>query len=69
MRLRDKLQRAEEKRIEQRSKCLFQIEENDGSLWLTFDGNLICPTTMLNGDALSVLKEIRQLYIKHNSKP
>lgn len=43
---------------------LYQIQEYDGKLWLTFNANFICPCDMLKDDALDTLTKIRQMYVE-----
>ena len=45
------------------SKEKFQIREYNGEVYLTVDGQLICPMSMLRNDEVSVLSDIRDLYI------
>lgn len=49
------------------AKQIYQIEEFDGKLWLTYNGALICPTDMFSVEALKALAEIRELYVKRNT--
>lgn len=50
------------------SKAIYQIEEFNGELWLTYNGALICPTEMFVLEPLEALNEIRKLYVKRNTK-
>lgn len=45
---------------------LYQVQEFHGALWLTYDGNLVCPTDFLcnGGDMVKVIFALRTLYIK-----
>lgn len=45
------------------SKEKFQIREYNGEVYLTVDGQLICPMSMLRNDEVSVLSDIRDLFI------
>ena len=50
------------------AKQIYQIEEFDGNIWLTYNGALVCPTDMFNDTPLAALSEIRQLYVERNTK-
>ena len=53
---------------EQRSRdaacATFQIQEHDGSLWFTYQGNLFCPCEMFKDSPVEALKTIRNLYME-----
>ena len=49
------------------SKEIYQIEEFDGNLWLTYNGALVCPTDMFVSPPLDALSEIRKLYVERNT--
>ena len=59
---------AEKKLLEDRETAgtLFQIKEYDGEIWITFDGNLICPCSMLNAEPVEAVLKMRELYIKRS---
>lgn len=42
---------------------LFQVAESDGKLWLTFNGNLVCPCGMLNVSPVDAVEKMRELYV------
>lgn len=50
------------------AKQIFQIEEFDGELYLTYNCALICPTEMFADNTLDALEIIRDLYVKRNTK-
>ena len=52
----------------ERSCDLFQLKEYLSEIWLTYDGNLICPVSFLKGEPVSALQEIRKLYVQRNQK-
>ena len=54
-------------KVEEDSKYVYQIQEFDGKLWLTFNGALICPTELFKDEALSTLEVIRKLYVERNT--
>lgn len=56
----------EKKSIIEKSDELFQIREFLGELWLTYNGNCVCPMSMFKSDTLYALKEMRNLYIEYN---
>lgn len=43
---------------------LFQLQEHDGELWLTFAGSLVCPCQMLKDAPVDAVKKMRELYVK-----
>lgn len=43
---------------------MFQITEYDGEIWITFNGNLVCPSSMLNLEPVEAIRKMRELYIK-----
>ena len=49
------------------ARQIYQIEEFDGKLWLTYNGALICPTDMFTDEPLDALSDIRDLYVKRNT--
>lgn len=51
-------------RIEEESKEIYQLKEYGSQLWLTYRGALVCPTTLLAGDAIVSVNTMRKLYIE-----
>lgn len=61
---------AEKKRlqVEEDAACLYQICENEGEIWLTFNNILAFPCSMLKDEPVDAIKKMRELYIKrHNT--
>ena len=54
--------------IKERANEIFQLCEYDGEMWLTFNGNLILPTSCLKDDPLATLAHIRELFVKRECK-
>jgi hypothetical protein len=50
---------AESKRVEE----IFQLKEHDNQIWLTVNGGLVCPTTMLKEDAVIAINMMRVMYM------
>lgn len=47
----------------EKAKELYQVKEHDNMLWLTYNGNRVCPMSMFEtGDAVAVLGVLRDLY-------
>lgn len=44
-----------------RINVLIQVCEHNGSLWLTFNGNKVCPMTYFNDSPIDVLTKIRAI--------
>lgn len=42
---------------------LFQIEEYDGLLWVTYMGNKVCPCEMLIDEPIPAIKKMREMYV------
>ena len=53
--------------IERRATETYQICEYENSLWLTYNGAIICPMDMFSRDPIDALVEIRNQYVKRNS--
>ena len=45
---------------------LFQIAEYCGQLWLTYNGNKVCPCIMLNDSPVEAVTKMRELYIRNH---
>ena len=43
---------------------LYQVQEYQGELWLTYSGNLVCPCSMLKSEPVESVAKMRELYIK-----
>lgn len=46
------------------ANTLFQVKEYDSELWLTYDGWLVCPCSMLKDDPVESIKRMRELYLE-----
>ena len=55
------------RKSENQAHLIYQIQEYDGKLWLTFSGALVCPTDMFKKEPIDSLTEIRNLYVERNS--
>ena len=55
------------RKSENQAHLIYQIQEYDGRLWLTFSGALVCPTDMFKNAPIDSLNEIRNLYVERNS--
>ena len=62
-RLSAKWRRKRELEIAQGAEIRYQVQENEGELWLTFNGCLVCPASMLKQPIVEAVKEMRQRYI------
>lgn len=54
-------------KCQKEADSIYQIQEFEGDIWLTFNGALICPERLLQGDPVCTLNEIRRLYVKRNA--
>lgn len=69
---RKKREKSNVKRVEKDALYLYQIREYDNGLWLTYNGNLVAPMSLLvnaeNSDyatkAVSLVYMLRKLYIE-----
>jgi hypothetical protein len=57
---------AHESYLLQRAECVFQITEYKGELWFIYERCLLCPCSMMKGEPLEALKELRLLFIERN---
>ena len=55
-------------KAEEEARNLYQIQEKDGELWITYNGFTVIPESMLKGEALETLKMLRELYVKSKNK-
>jgi hypothetical protein len=46
---------------------LFQVKEHGGELWMTYDGWLVCPCSMMKDEPVDAVTRMRQLYISRES--
>lgn len=44
---------------------IFQVKEHNGELWLTHDGRLVCPCTMLTEPPCEAVKKMREYYLSN----
>ena len=68
---RQSKERAERKlrEIREDAENRYQITEFGGELWLTHNGGLVCPCSMLKNDAVESVRAMRQLYLeRHEAK-
>lgn len=42
-RINERLRRRKEREAVRRADYIFQVQEHDGELWLTFNGCMVCP--------------------------
>lgn len=53
----------ERNKTRERAKELYQVNEHNGMLWLTYNGSRVCPISMFEtGDAVAVLAALRDFY-------
>lgn len=43
---------------------LYQVREYNGELWLTYSGNLVCPSSMLKDEPVEAVRKMRELYVE-----
>ena len=65
---RQKKAERKEREVRQRAESLYQICEHDNALWLTYNGNLVCPCSFLKEDAVVAVNTMRKMYVERNSK-
>lgn len=51
-----------------RAQEKYQIEEYNGVLWITLDGTLVVPESLLGEDAITVVKKLRDMYVERMLK-
>ena len=67
-RWRDSRRKEKAFRLIEETREIFQLQEYDAQIWLTYRGALICPTTMLKGDAIESVNAMRTMYINRNKE-
>jgi hypothetical protein len=66
----ERMKEKRHQRLVRRSEELFQIREYKGKVWFTYNGELICPTSILfNSATMTSLQQIRELYVQRNLEP
>ena len=50
------------------SNNLYQLKENGGNIWITYDGNLVCPSEMLNVQPVEAVQKMREMFIERTPK-
>ena len=55
-----------EKEVREDANTFYQVKEYNGEIWLTYDGNLICPVSMLKEGPVESLNKIRAYYMVRN---
>lgn len=65
-RWRDSRRKEKAFRLIEESREIFQLQEYDAQIWLTYRGALICPTTMLKHDAIESVNAMRTMYFDRN---
>ncbi len=57
-----------EKKQREEAQDRYQVREFKGEIWLTFDGWLVCPESMLKDDIVTAVNQMRKLYVERNTK-
>ena len=69
---KEKRRQARENAIKETAKVLYNVTlEQDGELWLCFNGELIAPMSMLTlkedvSECVALVSVMRELYVKRN---
>ena len=50
------------------SQRLFQLTEYNGEIWLTYEGELVCPCSMLKEEPVKAVCAMRNLYVERTPK-
>ena len=61
-----RLRRRKEREAVRRADYIFQVQEHDGELWLTFNGCMVCPERMLSMDIVEAVAVLRRMYVNRN---
>lgn len=56
------------KMLAEKSNEMYQVKEFEGKLWLTFNGQYVCPCEMLNGEPIELLNNMRKLFVEKITK-
>lgn len=51
-----------------RAQTLFQVREYKGTMWFTYDDNLVCPCSYFKDEATVVLSLMRKYFIERTPK-
>ena len=72
VRIKERRKEFHQRCVKERANELFQVKEQDGLLWLTYDGNLVMPFCFMCDDrqasCIEKLTAIREQYIDRNIK-
>ena len=49
--------------ISAHAEDLYQVRECHGKIWFVFNGSLVCPMEMINGDPIESLNKMRAMYV------
>lgn len=50
-----------------KSSCeVFNVKEFGGKIWLTHNGCLVCPSSMLEDDIVKSVEKMRELFVTRN---
>ena len=63
----ERLFRKSERQCHKEAEIIYQVREFDGTLWLTYQGALVCPADMFTPPPIEALEVIRSLYVKRNT--
>lgn len=55
-----------EREISRSAEIRYQVQEHEGELWLTFNGCLVCPASMLKEPIVETVKVLRMMYIERS---
>ena len=50
------------------SQRLYQLTEYNGEIWLTYEGELVCPGSMLKEEPVKAVCAMRELYVERTPK-
>ena len=56
------------KQLQLQSCDVYQIKELDRELWLTYNGSPVLPASMINGDIVEQVDELRKKFVDRNSQ-
>ena len=49
------------------ANAIYQVREYEGEIWLTFNGEIVCPMGMFKEETIAALEMIREMYVRRNA--
>lgn len=66
-RYNNRMNERRKKQLQLQSCETYQIKELKGELWLTYNGSPVLPASMINGDIVTRIDELRKKFVERNT--